>query len=293
MLLELSSYHIVWLQATPAIAALYYHTHLVKTHALYCPDDLTSSHEPIHTRALARNILKVLDSNDRHVALHFMQPCPETKSQDLLRFLYRSRPTLKVRNLIIPSTAIQASVTHGWATGLLTACPNNDTVALWHRRCAIPYDSSYVTPLPVNDIHGKLQRPMECSTYSDNFILSHHAFTKKALFVKLHDGMVSSFSLADGLLFQPAFLHVIQGWIDAAIQLDNANTLIFMIDERTLFGHIPKFQRLSKQQQKETLEQYRSELHAYIQILASEVPIYLYCLDYSHETMAPLEEMLA
>lgn len=56
-----ADHDIVWIQSTPALAAVYYHEHLQKTHVLYCPDDNVVQDQP-HIRELARNILYVVDS---------------------------------------------------------------------------------------------------------------------------------------------------------------------------------------------------------------------------------------
>lgn len=56
-----TDHDIVWIQSAPAVAAVYFHENLERTHVLYCPDD-TVSQDRLHIRELARNILFVVDS---------------------------------------------------------------------------------------------------------------------------------------------------------------------------------------------------------------------------------------
>ena len=54
-------HNILWLQTTPSIAAIYYHTYLSKTHVLYCPDAIDNI-DSLRVRELGHRIIKQMDA---------------------------------------------------------------------------------------------------------------------------------------------------------------------------------------------------------------------------------------
>jgi hypothetical protein len=49
----MNEYHILWLQTIPSIASIYYYSHLVDTHELYCLDE---GQQPQTIRSIARSL---------------------------------------------------------------------------------------------------------------------------------------------------------------------------------------------------------------------------------------------
>lgn len=125
----LQEYDLLWIQATPAIATMYYKKYLVDTHTLFCPDDSNESQLP---RKIAKRLLYVMTENKKKIAIHFLTPCTETKRDTLYKFILKSQPDLSSYCLTLPTTHYQTHLLLGWSTGI--ADPE------WKRKCAIPLD---------------------------------------------------------------------------------------------------------------------------------------------------------
>lgn len=55
---KIIEFDLVWLQSTPAVAAIFYQKYLKPSHAVYCPDDKGAAPSP---RILSRHIIQLLD----------------------------------------------------------------------------------------------------------------------------------------------------------------------------------------------------------------------------------------
>ncbi|KAF7727006.1 hypothetical protein EC973_008119 [Apophysomyces ossiformis] len=249
----------------PAMAALYYHEHLEKTHALYCPDDMTESLP--HIRQLARAMLNVVDSqSNKKVAVHFMKPLLSKTREDLLRYLYKCRPRLAIDCCVIPSTEFQHHLLSGWSLSLQDI--------LWHRRCNVPFDRTvFAAFAPDNG------RQIECLDYVEPFCVANDKFIKKALIVHINEKMCQ-FTADQGLAFSEIVQSVTDGWIEATEQLSEPSTMIFIANEKSLYGQISNFAQSSVDKQQEILDEKRKKLWTSLQAFARKCPLYLYLQDY-------------
>ncbi|KAG0177808.1 hypothetical protein DFQ29_004319 [Apophysomyces sp. BC1021] len=269
---------IVWLQAMPVIAALYYHQKLEQSHALYCPDD--NSQNLPHIRDIARAILNVVDSqSNKKVAVHFMKPLLPKTRDDLLRFLHKSRPRLTVECCVIPSTKFQTSLLSGWSMSL-----QDD---LWKRRCSVPFDMAAFTAFTSDN-----GRQVKCLDYVEPFCIANDKFIKKALIVHVSKEMCH-FTMDQGIVFSEIVQSAMEGWAKAADQLREPSTLIIVANEKTIYGHIPHFAQSSVERQQQLLDAYRKTLWSSLQLLATKCPIYLHLQDYRQHQEQAIEYKLA
>ncbi|ORZ10412.1 hypothetical protein BCR42DRAFT_422332 [Absidia repens] len=267
---------ILWIATRiPGIASIYYYLHLQNTHTLYCPDDISptpdsNSIAPVkqHVRDLARNILHVIDSNNyKKLALHFMEPMTTTRRDDLIRFLLKRRPRLRLSHLTLPCPTIQHCYLSGWSYSF-----SDGFNSIWSRLCRASPTQEPGSPspcIPAENTYADME-------FKQPFMLSSHEFIKKALFVYITQDMIipqdniadtnddmNLFQLKDGALL------AIQGWIDAISTLP------------------------SQEERKQMLTHGRQQLWKKIGSLATELPIYLYLNYFSIAPTAILSGTLA
>ncbi|KAI8139766.1 hypothetical protein BJV82DRAFT_672434 [Fennellomyces sp. T-0311] len=263
----LADHDILWLQTVPSIAAIYYHTYLESTHVLFCPDDRKQL-DDLTVRNLGRSILNIANSNNKKVAVHFMRPCSVRKHQDVLRFLYKMRPGLAIKCMILPIVPIQASLLAGWAMALGDV-PQRD---LWIRRCLVPYSED-----AFNSPTDSAERITE---YSQPFCITNNEFFKRALIVNITMSMCTSKS-ERGLVLNEGVIEAIQGWADVVRQQSLPGTIILIADEKTIFKGITD---IPGDAQDWDLQRHRDSTHRFLEKLCIECPIYLYTRDYKGTT---------
>ncbi|KAI9243953.1 hypothetical protein EDC94DRAFT_665766 [Helicostylum pulchrum] len=268
-------FDVLWLQSTPAIAALFYHKYLQESHALYCPDD---DNKPMNSRHIARFILQVMDSNEKKkVAVHFMTPCTIKRQETIINLMKKSRPTLSCYCLAIPTTEYQTNLVLGWSAGL------GDQ--LWKRRCALPLDTEYfVSSAPPTVKSGC----SDWTEFNENCVISDEKFNKRALIVDLTKDMVT-FNLDEGLCFNKGIDSAIKGLINASSS--SPSTMIWIIDECKLYGDSIK--NTLQERREDLLARHRKALKDSVESFGSPLPIYYYILDYFNSERTTLTNCLA
>ncbi|KAG2231254.1 hypothetical protein INT48_006829 [Thamnidium elegans] len=268
-------FDVLWLQSTPAIAALFYHKYLRDSHALYCPDD---DNEPMNSRHIARFILQVMDSNEKKkIAVHFMTPCTIKRQETIINFMKKSRKTLSCYCLAIPTTEYQANLLLGWSVEL------GDP--LWKRRCALPLDTEYfVSSAPPTVKSGY----SDWTEFNENCVISNEKFSKRGLIVDLTKDM-ATFNLEEGLCFNKGIDSAVKGLINASNS--SPSTMIWIIDECKLYGDGIK--NALQERREDLLTRHRKALKASVESFESSLPIYCYILDYFNSERTTLINCLA
>ncbi|GAA5817012.1 hypothetical protein MFLAVUS_010547 [Mucor flavus] len=268
-------FDVLWLQSTPAIAALFYHKYLQESHALYCPDD---DNEPMNSRQIARFILQVMDSNEKKkVAVHFMTPCTIKRQETIINFMKKSRTTLSCYCLAIPTTEYQTNLLLGWSAEL------GDP--LWKRRCALPLDTEYfISSAPPTVKSGC----SDWTEFNENCVISNEKFNKRALIVDLTKDMIT-FNLEEGLRFNKGIDSAIKGLINASNS--SPSTMMWIIDECKLYGDSIK--NTLQERREVLLTRHRAALKASVESFESSLPIYCFILDYFNSERITLTNCLA
>ncbi|KAG2220223.1 hypothetical protein INT45_002815 [Circinella minor] len=266
------NHNILWLQTTPSIAAIYYHTYLSKTHVLYCPDAIDDL-DTLRVRELGHQIIRQMEADDKQLAVHFMQPCPIRKHQDLVRFIHSKRGSLNMKCLVLPTTPIQTKLLSGWAMGL---DPDYEERNIWLKRCLTHFHlDAFNNNLQENN--GVMMKVDRVTEYMEPFCIADQTFGKRALIINVTRSLCVDKNTV-GFILNGAVEAAIHGWADVTKQLSLQGTVILIADENKLYKGIPGEQG---QLQNIQLQRHRDRTNQYLEQLGSDCPIYLYTRDYA------------
>ncbi|KAI8576602.1 hypothetical protein K450DRAFT_256388 [Umbelopsis ramanniana AG] len=261
---------IVFIHAGPAAAVIYYYTQLFQSHCLYSPHSIQ-----VPVRELGRNLLHILDSQDtKKLAVHFPTPLGAAQMNGLISFLRSRRTTIHLALLSLTVTPYQQHLWAGWAASLIKRADKDATLRSWVDRCS---NDREFGPLSVETSLFDYHETSPPTTQRESIIcISRYQFKKKALLIHITPNL-SAFTLDQGLVLDQNVCNMIQAYVET----EAFPQLILLGDEKVIFGKIPNYTTLSEDEQQQAIQQRREQIKLSLQRLASEIPMYLCCRDYT------------